>query len=109
MDPELDLNLIKNHQKIEIDNDDLKIHESNIFVENHALKCHEKTIDIVGIVKEEYLGSDPELDPELFANQSSRGWIQNLEENGTRIDKKKIVSDPQHCCIAEFRFAVLGL
>jgi hypothetical protein len=45
----------------------------NIFFEKNALKCQVKTLKITGCVKSEYLGSDPELDPELFSSQVGSG------------------------------------
>jgi hypothetical protein len=52
-DPELDLNLTESHKKIiNLIMITVKIHQSYIFIEKDALKCHEKTFKIVGIVNE---------------------------------------------------------
>jgi hypothetical protein len=41
-------------------------------------------------------GSDPELDPELFAGQVRSG-SKTQRKMGSGSGSKKIVSDPQHC------------
>jgi hypothetical protein len=52
-DPKMDLNLIKNHQKISnLIKMTFKIHKSNIFFEKYALKYREKIFKIIGIVKD---------------------------------------------------------
>jgi hypothetical protein len=42
-------------------------------MEKDALKCHEKNFQPLALWKRDYLGSDRELDPELFAGEVGSG------------------------------------